>query len=237
MSAAVAGNVTNVLRERLLGGQRAIAVLVIPSMVAFLAFGDVMIAMLLQYGRFTADDTPYVWGALAGSSIGLLATTVGRLYSAAFFALGDTKTPMRIALVRVTLVGVLGYLLAIVVPRAAGVPLLWGTTGLTASAGLAGWIEFTLLRTSLERRIGGVAVQFGFLARTWLIAVVTAIPATGLRWLLPADHTIIRGLAILTTYGLMYLAAGLQFGLLTMDDVRGILRRRSRGDRPTAGNA
>jgi hypothetical protein len=67
--------------------------------------------------------------------------------------------------------------------------------------------------------------------------VITAIPATGLRWLLPPDHTIIRGLAILTTYGLMYLAAGLQFGLLTMEDVRGILRRRSRGDRPSAGNA
>jgi putative peptidoglycan lipid II flippase len=237
MSAAVAGNVTEVLRERLLGGQRAIAVLVIPSMVAFLAFGDVMIALLLQHGRFTADDTSYVWGALAGSSIGLLATTVGRLYSAAFFALGDTKTPMRFALVRVALVGVLGYLLAIVAPRLAGVPLLWGTAGLTASAGLAGWVEFSLLRVSLERRIGGVAVQFGFLARTWLIAVITAIPATALRWVLAPEHTIIRGLVILTTYGLMYLAAGLQFGLLTMDDVRGILRGRTRGGRPTAGNA
>ena len=157
MSAAVAGNVTEVLRERLLGGQRAIAVLVIPSMVAFLAFGDVMIAMLLQHGRFTADDTLYVWAALAGSSIGLLATTVGRLYSAAFFALGDTRTPMRFALVRVALVGVLGYLLAIVAPRLAGVPLLWGTAGLTASAGLAGWVEFSLLRARASSAASGAS--------------------------------------------------------------------------------
>src|SRR4029077_5279807 len=74
MSAAAADNVIDVLRERLLGGQRAIAVLVIPSMMAFLAFGDVMIGLLLQGGRFTADDTRFVWGVLAGSALGLLAT-------------------------------------------------------------------------------------------------------------------------------------------------------------------
>ena len=57
-----------------------------------------------------------------------------------------------------------------------------------------------------------------------MIAAITALPATALRWVLTPEHTIIRGLVILATYGLMYLAAGLQFGLLTMDDVRGILR-------------
>lgn len=228
MSAAAADNVIDVLRDRLLGGQRAIAVLVIPSMVAFLAFGDVIIGLLLQGGRFTADDTRFVWGVLAGSAVGLLATTVGRLYSAAFFAVGDTKTPMRFALIRVALVGGLGYALAILVPPMAGLPARWGTAGLTASAGFAGWVEFTLLRGALEARIGRVTIPIGFLARTWMIACATALPATALRWLLPADQLVLRGIVILGAFGGLYLAAGHWYGLLTLDDVRGMVTRRAR---------
>ena len=40
----------------------------------------------------------------------------------------------------------LGYLCAIPLPRWLGVPALWGAAGLTASAGVAGWIEMLLLR-------------------------------------------------------------------------------------------
>ena len=227
MSAAASGNVPDVLRERLLGGERTIAVLVIPSMVAFLAFGDVMIALLLQHGHFTARDTRYVWAALAGSAIGLLATTIGRLYSAAFFAFGDTRTPMRCALVRVTLVGALGYLLAVIVPPLLHLDALWGTAGLTGSAGLAGWVEFSLLRRALKKRIDGVGIPVGFLVKTWLVALVTALPATALRWTIAPHHTLIRGVVILNAFGWLYLAGGYWTGLLTIDDLRGILRRRA----------
>ncbi len=228
MSAAAAENVIDVLRDRLLGGQRAIAVLVIPSMVAFLAFGDVIIALLLQGGKFTGADTRYVWAVLAGSAVGLLATTIGRLYSAAFFALGDTKTPMRCAIARVALVGALGYTLAIVVPPLLGIPARWGTAGLTASAGFAGWVEFSLLRGALERRIGRVTIPLGFLARTWATACVTAIPATALRWIVPEDQLLLRGVVILGAFGGLYLAAGQWLGLVTLNDVRGMITRRGR---------
>jgi putative peptidoglycan lipid II flippase len=226
MSAAASEQVFDVLRDRLLGGQRAIAVLVIPSMVAFLAFGDVIIALLLQSGRFTAADTRYVWAVLAGSGVGLLATTVGRLYSAAFFALGDTKTPMRFALTRVALVAALGYVLAILVPPMAHIPARWGAAGLTASAGFSGWVEFSLLRAALKRRLGNVAIPFTFLARVWAAACVTALPATALRWAFAPQAVIIRGLVILGTFGVLYLWAGHALGLLTLDDVRAMVMRR-----------
>jgi putative peptidoglycan lipid II flippase len=228
MSAAAADNVIDVLRERLLGGQRAIAVLVIPSMMAFLAFGDVMIGLLLQGGRFTADDTRFVWGVLAGSALGLLATTIGRLYSAAFFAFGDTKTPMRFALVRVAIVGAHGYLFAMVLPPLLHIDLRWGTAGLTASAGMAGWVEFSLLRRALTRRIGGVGIPFSFLAKAWATACAMAVPATALRWVIPPHWLITRGLVILTTFGGSYLVAGHFLGLLDINDVRGMLTRRRR---------
>jgi putative peptidoglycan lipid II flippase len=228
MSAAAADNVVDLLRERLLGGQRAIAVLVIPSMMAFLAFGDVIIALLLQHGRFSASDTTFVWGVLAGSAVGLLATTVGRLYSAAFFAFGDTATPMRCALVRVAIVGILGYLFALKLPPLLHIEMRWGAAGLTTSAGIAGWVEFSLLRRALERRVGGVGIPFGFLAKAWAIACVMALPATALRWVLPSSWLVTRGLVILTTFGGSYLMAGHLLGLLDINDLRGMITRRRR---------
>jgi putative peptidoglycan lipid II flippase len=228
MSAAAADNVVDLLRERLLGGQRAIAVLVIPSMMAFLGFGDLIINLLFQHGRFSAHDTTFVWGVLAGSAVGLLATTVGRLYSAAFFALGDTATPMRCALVRVAVVGILGYLFAIKLPPMLHIDMQWGTAGLTASAGLAGWIEFSLLRRALTRRIGGVGIPFSFLAKGWGAACVMAVPATALRWVISPHWMVTRDLVILTTFGGSYLIVGHFLGLLDINDVRGMITRRRR---------
>ena len=125
------------LRRRLDAGLRRIAFFVIPSAMAFLALGDVLVAALLQTGRFRHEDAVYVWGILAGSSVGLLASTLGRLYSSSYYALRDTKTPLRFAIIRVALTTVLGYFFAIPLPRMLGVPQSWGAAGLTASAGQA----------------------------------------------------------------------------------------------------
>ena len=84
-----------------------------------LAFGDVIARVLLQRGRFTHADSLYTWGILAGSAVGLLASTLGRLYSSAYYALHDTRTPLRFAIVRVVLTTVLGYIFALPLPRIA----------------------------------------------------------------------------------------------------------------------
>src|SRR6185312_8815631 len=81
------------LRTRLGKGVRQIAFLVVPSAMAFLALGDVVTAAIYQSGKFSRADAVYVWGVLAGSSIGLLASSLGRLYSSTYYALRDTRTP------------------------------------------------------------------------------------------------------------------------------------------------
>src|SRR5437870_250305 len=127
------------VRRRLDAGLRRIAFFVVPSAMAFLALGDVIAAALLQTGRFEHADSIYVWGILAGSAVGLLASTLGRLYSSTYYSVRDTRTPLRYAIVRVTLTTVLGYVFAIPLPRWLGISSVWGAAGLTASAGLAGW--------------------------------------------------------------------------------------------------
>src|SRR5208282_1947242 len=105
-----ANEVANQLRTRLNSGLRQISFLVVPSVVGFLALGDVIVAGIYQSGRFTHADVTYVWGILAGSTVGLLASTLGRLYSSTFYALRDTRTPLRFAVIRIVLTTVLGYL-------------------------------------------------------------------------------------------------------------------------------
>ena len=87
----------------------------------------------VQTGWFTRPDTVLVWWILAGSAVGLLASTLGRLYSSTYYAMRDTRTPLRYAVIRVILTTVLGYLSALVLPPIFGVPPLLGTAGLTAS--------------------------------------------------------------------------------------------------------
>src|SRR3954453_3160326 len=140
MSGAAGVDAHDVLRERLNLGLRHIAYFVVPSAVAFLALGDVIAAALFQTGRFTHGDAVFVWAILAGSAVGLLASTLGLLYSSTYYALRDTRTPLRYAVIRVVLTTVLGYLFAMVLPPLLGISSLWGTAGLTISAGVAGWL-------------------------------------------------------------------------------------------------
>ncbi len=173
------------LRKRLAHGLRQIAFFVVPSALAFVALGDVVVGAIYQSGRFHREDTLFVWGVLAGSSVGLLAGTLGRLYSSAYYALRDTKSPLRFALVRVVLTLSLGLLFAFPLPRWVGIDQKWGVAGLTASAGIAAWLEFLLLRRRLERRIGRVDFPASFIHRLWMAAAISAAIAYLIRLGIP----------------------------------------------------
>ena len=197
---------TGALRARLDAGLRQIAFFVVPSAVAFLALGDVVAAALLQTGRFTHDDAIRVWAILAGSAVGLLASTLGRLYSSTYYALRDTRTPLRYAIVRVALTTVLGYLFAFPLPRLLGIPMLYGAAGLTTSAGIAGWVEMLLLRSTLNARIGRTGLPAVYLAQLWAAAAAAAVVAWGVKLALPVSHPIVTALAVLGPYGCIFFA-------------------------------
>ena len=213
------------LRMRLNAGLRRIAFFVVPSAVAFLALGDVVAAGLLQTGRFRYEDAVDVWVILAGSAIGLLPATLGRLYSSAYYALKDTKTPLRYALVHVAIATVLGYVLAIPVPRSLGIPGIWGAAGLTLSAGVGGWVELLMLRRSLNGRIGNTGLPGTYVATLWVGAASAAAAAWGIRIVLPRLHPVLTALVVLgpyiITFGIMMLA-------LRVPEARALLEKMSR---------
>ncbi|MBV8906864.1 MAG: murein biosynthesis integral membrane protein MurJ [Acidobacteriia bacterium] len=192
------------LRRRLNEGLRRIAFFIVPSAMAFLAFGDVIVTALYQSGRFNHADSDYVWGILAGSAVGLLASTMGRLYSSTYYALRDTRTPLRFALIRVALTTALGYLSAKPLPLWIGIAPKWGVAGLTASAGVAGWLEFSLLRRSLNRRIGATGLPVSLAAKLWTGAILAAAAGWGVKLAIGRHNAIIAAAAILGTYGVAY---------------------------------
>lgn len=210
------------LRTRLADGLRRIAFFVIPSSVAFIALGDVMIRLLFESGRFGRTQTRFTWGILAGSAVGLLAGTLGRLYSSTFYAMQDTRTPLRFATARVALTAALGYVFAFPIPRLLEINAQWGAAGLTASAGLAAWIEFSLLRRSLRRRIDAPSVPVRLAVTLWTAAAGSAGVAFALKTWLTGRGKLVTAAAVLGVYGLCYLATTY---LLGVPDARGLLAR------------
>jgi putative peptidoglycan lipid II flippase len=180
---------------------------------AFLVLGDVAAAAIYQSGRFTHEDAIYVWAVLAGSTVGLLASTLGRLYSSAFYALRDTKTPLKFATVRVFLTLILGYFCALPLPRMLHIDARWGVAGLTASAGIAGWVEFALLRSRLGSRIGRAPMAFGFLVKIWTAAAIAGAVGCVLKWKLALLRPIPLAIAVCGIYGVLYFAAAKVMGV------------------------
>ena len=192
------------LRKRLSAGLRRIAFFIVPSAVAFLFVGDVLAGGLYVSGRFNHSDAVWVWSVLAGSAVGLLATSLGRLYSSAFYALLDTKTPLRFAIVRVMLTTALGFLFAFPLPRWLGIDPKWGVAGLTASAGLAGWVEFSLLRHALGQRIGKTPLPGTFTARLWFVALIAGAAGFLLKTAFPSGHPVLLALLVVPVFGAIY---------------------------------
>jgi putative peptidoglycan lipid II flippase len=231
MSSALGSSeqVGGVLRDRLAQGLKNIAFFVIPSAVAFLILGDVIVATIYRSGHFTASDVTLVWTVLAGSAVGLLASTSGRLYSSAFYALRDTRTPLLFAVIRVALTVLLGYFFALPLPRLLGVDRHWGVAGLTFSAGIAGWVEFVLLRRELHKRIGAVPLQRSRTARLWCAAVVAALIGHGVKTVLPIPpshlSSLIIGAIVLPLFGLLYLVLSRMMGVAAPSSLQRFLRR------------
>ena len=192
------------LRVRLNNALPRVAFFVVPSAIGFLVLGEAIAGVLLQHGKFSATNSMQTWAIHSGSAVGLVASALGRLYSSTFYALRDTRTPLWYGVARVVLTGVLGYLFAFPLPRLLGLPAWTGAVGLTASAGIAGWVEFLLLRRAITARIGPTGIARSRLARLWLAGLAAGAAGWGIMRAMDPSHQSLRGIAALATFALVY---------------------------------
>jgi putative peptidoglycan lipid II flippase len=216
------------LGARLHDGLRRIAFFVVPSAAVFLAFGDVVAAALFQTGEFSRADSVYVWALLAGSAVGLLASTSGRLYSSAFYALHDTRTPLRFAVVRVTMGLGLAVVLALYGPRVLGIAPRWGAAGITVASGMSAWLELLLLRGALRSRLGISEHRPAPVLKLWACAGLAAAAGWGVRTLVGTAHPWVTAGSVLGLFGIVYLTATAVAGI---EEARSLLSRVAPGKR------
>jgi putative peptidoglycan lipid II flippase len=235
----------HVLRERAVAAARRVAFFVVPSLVAFVLLGDVIVAGIYRAGEFGAADVTIVWLTLAAYSLGLLASTSTRIYQSAFFALRDTKTPARVAGMRVLAAALLGGVLMLqfepvtyrsfTIPagifrdvQVAGLPL--GPVGLALGAAAGAWLEWALLRRRLQQRIGAVGTGAGHLIRMFGAALTAAAVGYGVRVAASGLHPAVVAVFVVSAFGVTYFgmarALGLAEARVVMDAVLRRVRRK-----------
>jgi len=192
------------LRREIALGARRVVYFVVPSAFGLAALGTPIVAALYQRGAFRAYDTTVVAGVLAAFALGLLGQASVKLFASGFYALGDTKTPVRIAAFSVALSAALGaYLMQ-----------FFGAAGIALGSAIGGYVSVTLHIMDLQKRIGplvGPEERRGLLA-TLAGAVAAAaagmavLHALGARnpWLLTA----LAGAAFALAYGGVTLLLG-----------------------------
>ena len=175
---------------------------------AFLALGDVVAARCFRPAGSPRATALYVWGILAGSAVGLLASTLGRLYSSTYYALRDTRTPLRYAVLRVVLTTVLGYLFAIPLPRALGLDAdvgRRGADGVGRRRRLGRDAAAAIDAERAHRRTR--ACRVGYVATLWGSAAAGAAVGWALKLAMPALHPIVIAAIVLGAYGVIYIGA------------------------------
>ncbi|HYX37475.1 MAG TPA: murein biosynthesis integral membrane protein MurJ [Oligoflexus sp.] len=194
-------------------GMRQLAFFIVPSSIAFLMLGHVLAAILFQTGKFTAEDGRRVWIILAASSIGLMASTQGRLLTTAFYALKNTRTPFHYSIVRVAVSIALAAFFSLLLPRFLPIPPDWATGGIGLASSVAGLVEFFLLRKALLQQVpfeSLPAKYLGSLALSALTAGAIAYSVFHYASRLPLPIWISGGFSI-ASFGTLYLGLTLTF--------------------------
>ena len=89
------------LKTTLSATVRLVFLLTIPAAVWLAVMARPVIALLYEHGRFGSDDTLNTAGALGMYCIGLPAFAAVGVFTRTFYALGDTRTPVRASFVSV----------------------------------------------------------------------------------------------------------------------------------------
>jgi putative peptidoglycan lipid II flippase len=123
--------------------------IILPAMVGLLVLGAPILAVLFERGRFTPAMTVATQQALVAFAISLWAAAGIRITVSVYFALEDSRTPVRVAAV------------ALGVYLAAGLVLMWplGHVGLALAISLSSMANFGLLLWLLRRKIGRLGLR------------------------------------------------------------------------------
>lgn len=253
-----AGN-PELLVQRLRDGLAGVAAYVVPTTIGFFVIGDLITATIFQTGEFTAIDTLGVCVVLIGFTCGLLPRASSRLLQSAMYGIGNTRTPARIAVLRMAISVIVGFILIWQFDRvqinAAGIEIVGqlpafgpvsaedrgagglrvvrlGAAGLSVAAAVACWVEYVLLRRAVARSIGAITIGGGQMARISLAGLIAGAAAFGTRYAVAGLPPIPAGLLAVIVFMAVYAAAAVALGVPDIKEAVAAMNRRLRAFLP-----
>ena len=193
------------VRER---AERAVGTVLfwmIPVTAGYIVFREEVMAIFRTGGAFGEADAVAAGAVLAAYALGLPASGTSRVLSSTFYALGDTRTPARIAYARIAVSAAVGFALMFPLDRLTVGDLGLGAAGLAVGASMGAWLELSLLRRSLARQLPGLSLGGSRVARYLLAALVATVVGLVPGMLLPTLQPALAAVATILPVALAYL--------------------------------
>ncbi|EFK07943.1 integral membrane protein MviN [delta proteobacterium NaphS2] len=150
-------------QKTLAHGLRLVFFIVLPAMAGLLILGKPIVVLFFERGAFGAESSAMTAEALSCYTLGLWAFSGMRVLIAAFYALQDTKTPVKIAVVSLVINALLSLSLMGPLKHA----------GLALSLSIASGIQFFLLALLLQRK--GLFIHMGPVLKSFLRSIVATV--------------------------------------------------------------
>jgi putative peptidoglycan lipid II flippase len=219
------------LRRRLGAALRRTLFFVLPSAAAIAFFGDRIVALVYLGGVFQRADVIATWVILIGFAVGIVPATQGRLVATSFFAMHDTRTPLRFAVGRIIVGAILSVLFLFILPMYLAPAIfeanpVWRVAGLSLGGSIAFWLELALLHGAFTMRVGPPDTLPGHTAR--LIVATAAAVGVGFaaRLAFPDLASRLQSIAVLGAFGVTYLGLAAILGVSALPTPGRLLRRR-----------
>jgi len=195
LSGLVAGENMDRFKGTLAFSLKNIFYVIFPASVLMILLAEPVIRALFERGAFDAYSTGITSSALLFYSLGLFSFSAIKILVSAFYALQDTKTPVKVAAVCLGINTVLNFILMF--------PM--GIGGIALASSVAATADFIILFILLEKKIGQLEV--GLRAYTFKLLLASVVMAgvvlLGWQWT-AAFHEILRMVIVMVIGGLAY---------------------------------
>ncbi len=197
--------------------------LTLPAAIALAVIGIPVVSLVYRHGEFTPQDAIVTGNTLGLFALGLPAYVLVKVFTPAFFAREDTKTPLMIALVVLAFNVALNF--ALVGP--------YGLYGLAVALMLTAWLNCSLLYYILHRR--GHFRLDALVASRLMRQLLSGLAMGGTLYLASRALTpfaeaskigqLLVPMFLVVLGGVIYFGMGWMVGAFSRDDLKTVLRR------------
>ncbi len=228
LSAQYTLGTTDELRNTLATSLRGILLLAIPASLGMLLLRQPIVALLMQYGNFTAASTQLISWALLWYSAGLVGHCIVEIMARTFYAMHDTKTPVVIGAIAMGLNVVFSLLFIRWFSSLGWMP----HGGLALANSLATALEGAALWIFMRRRLRGLEGQrvLKGTGQSLLAAIAMVLALLGWLGLTQARQAWLVGGGGMLVGGLVY---GLGVLFMKVPEVQSVINLVRRRLRPT----